>query len=362
MKLGLVGLPNVGKSTLFNAVMRGRAESANYPFSTVAPNVGIVPVPDARLSVLEDMYKPKAVTPAVIEMVDIAGLVQGSGQGQGMGNQFLSHIREVDAIVHVVRIFEDENVTHAYENIDPLRDIEVINLELVIADLEVVERRLSKSGKSNKNDKLYPREPEVLNILQEAFQEGKSARHIKWDNSDDEKFVESLNLLTGKPMLYAANIKEDQITGTNEHVQKVEAFAEDEGSKVFPICAKIEEEMAALDPEEKDMFLQELGLEQGGLDRLITAGYELLGLISFLTAGPKEVRAWTIRKGLKAHQAAGKIHSDLERGFIRAEVVAFEDLERLGSYNKAKESGLVRVEGKEYIVKDGDVVLVRFNV
>ncbi|MCL2398882.1 MAG: redox-regulated ATPase YchF [Defluviitaleaceae bacterium] len=362
MKLGIVGLPNVGKSTLFNAIMRGRAESANYHFSTINPNVGVVPVPDPRLAVLEEMYQAKVVTPAVVEMVDIAGLVEGASQGEGMGNQFLSHIREVDAIVHVVRGFEDENITHVYEEIDPLRDIEIINLELIISDLEVVERRLSKSGKANKNDKIYHREADVLKILQAAFMDGTCARHINWENPDDAKYVESLNMLTGKPVLYAVNVLENEIKEENLHVKNVEAFAEKEGSKVFSICAKIEEEIALLDAEEKEMFLQELGLEQGGLDRLIAAGYELLGLISFLTAGPKEVRAWTIRQGTKAPQAAGKIHSDLERGFIRAEVVDYEDLNRLGSYNKAKESGLVRVEGKEYIVKDGDVVLVRFNV
>ena len=360
MKLGIVGLPNVGKSTLFNAIMQAGAEAANYPFSTVSPNVGMVPVPDPRLNVLSDMYSPKVVTPAVVEMVDIAGLVQGASKGEGMGNQFLSHIREVDALVHVLRCFEDENVAFVYEEIDPLRDIETINLELVISDMELVERRLSKTGKGKKNDKIYPRENEVLKILQEALAEGTCARHITWDNPDDGKFADSLNLLTSKPVLYAVNVHESD--NENPHMAKLTEFAEAENSKIFVVCAKIEEEIVALEAEEKEMFLDELGFTQGSLDRLIAAGYELLGLISFLTAGPKEVRAWTIRQGLKAPQAAGKIHSDLERGFIRAEVVAFDDLERLGSYNKAKESGLVRVEGKEYLVKDGDVMLIRFNV
>ena len=361
MKLGLVGLPNVGKSTLFNAIMDNKTESANYLFSTLAPNVGVVPVPDARLYVLEKMYQPKVVTNAVVEMVDIPGLVEGASQGEGMGNQFLSYIREVDAIVHVVRGFEDKNIMHVYEDINPLRDVEIIDLELIVADLDVVERRLSKVVRL-KNDRVYHREVEVLQELQTYFNEGKCARQIEWDNFDDEKYVKGLNLLTTKPVLYAVNMSEDDINTNNNFVSEVEEHAKKENSMVFPICAKLEEEIAALDKEEKEAFLHEMGLELGGLDRLISAGYELLGLISFLTAGPKEVRAWTIRRGLKAPQAAGKIHSDLERGFIRAEVVAFDDLERLGSYNKAKDSGLVRIEGKEYIVQDGDVMLIRFNV
>lgn len=364
MKLGIVGLPNVGKSTLFNAIMQGGAEAANYPFCTIDPNVGVVPVPDSRLTVLETMYESKSLIPAVVEMVDIAGLVKGASKGEGMGNQFLSHIREVDAIVHVVRGFEDENITHVYEKVDPIRDIDIINLELVIADLEVIERRHEKAQKANrlKTDKTYHRELEVLEVLLATLKDGKSAKSVTWDDAEDAKFVESLNLLTDKPMMYAVNVKEEDINDKNQFVTKVEAFAEKENSKAFTICAKIEEEISALDPEEKEMFLEELGLEQGGLDKLIVAGYDILGLISFLTAGPKEVRAWTIRRGLKAPQAAGKIHSDFERGFIRAEVVAFNDLNTHGSYNKAKESGLVRVEGKDYTVKDGDVILFRFNV
>lgn len=364
MKLGIVGLPNVGKSTLFNAIMQTGAESANYPFSTIAPNVGMVSVPDSRLMILSDMYNPKVITPATLEMVDIAGLVQGASKGEGLGNQFLSHIREVDALVHVIRCFEDEQVPFVYPDIDPLRDIETINFELVIADLDLVERRLEKLGKGKKNEKLYPREKEALETLQESLLNSTCARHISWEVPEDGQYAESLNLLTNKPMLYAVNVHEDNISEieSNPHMDKLTAFAQEEGSNVLTVCAKIEEEISALPPEEKDMFLEELGLSEGSLDRLIAAGYGLLGLISFLTAGPKEVRAWTIRRGLRAPQAAGKIHSDLERGFIRAEVVAYDDLVRLGSYNKAKESGLVRVEGKDYIVKDGDVMLIRFNV
>ena len=361
MKLGIVGLPNVGKSTLFNAIMQAGAESANYPFSTINPNVAMVPVPDRRLNVLTEMHKSKLTTPAVLEMADIAGLVQGASKGEGLGNQFLSHIREADALVHVLRCFEDDQVAFVYPEIDPLRDIETINIELMIADLELVERRLDKK-KDKRNALQYPREDEVLKVLQEALTNGSCARQISWDNSDDSRFVQSLNLLTAKPLLYAVNIQESDINKENPHLKKLKAFAEEEGSKVFEVCAKIEAEIAALAPEEKELFFEELGLSQGSLDQLIAAGYELLGLCSFFTAGPKESRAWTIRRGLKAPQAAGKIHSDMERGFIRAEVVAFDDLERSGSHNKAKENGLVRVEGKDYVVKDGDVMLIRFNV
>ncbi|MCL2015807.1 MAG: redox-regulated ATPase YchF [Defluviitaleaceae bacterium] len=365
MRLGIVGLPNVGKSTLFNAITQGGAEAANYPFCTIDPNVGVVPVPDERLAILQEIYQSKAVIPAVVEMVDIAGLVKGAGTGEGMGNKFLSHIREVDALVHVVRGFEDENVTHVYTSVDPIRDIEIIRLELIISDWEMVERRHERVLKANKSPKkpdVYPRELEVLEILQVSFKDGICARHIVWDNPEDEKYMQTLNLLTAKPVLYAVNVLEDEILTGNQHVKTVEDFVTKENSKVFSMCAKIEEEISALAKEDKMLFLQDLGLEQSGLDKIVAAGYELLGLISFLTAGPKEVRAWTITKGLKAPQAAGKIHSDMEKGFIRAEVVSFDDLHRLGSHTKAKENGLVRIEGKDYAFQDGDVVLIRFNV
>ena len=362
MKLGIVGLPNAGKSTLYNAIMQTGAEASNYPFSTVSPNVGRVPVPDERLGKLNEIYNAKAVVPTAIEMVDIAGLVKGASRGEGLGNQFLSHIREVDALVHVVRCFEDENVTHVYDSIDPVRDIETVNLELVFADLDMIERRLAKVSKTARTDKSYQREESILIRIKETLEEGQSARSLTWDDAEDIKLVESLTLITQKPVLYAANVSESDIGKTGGVLTALEEFAKADGSSLYVSCAKLEAEIATLEPEEKEMFLEDMGIKENGLARLISAGYELLGLISFLTAGPKEVRAWTIRKGSKAPQAAGKIHSDLERGFIRAEVVAFDDLVASGTYAGAKEKGLVRVEGKQYVVKDGDVMLILFNV
>lgn len=365
MKLGIVGLPNVGKSTLFNSLTKAGAESANYPFCTIDPNVGIVTVPDERLTKLTEMYNSAKTTPAVIEFVDIAGLVRGASKGEGLGNKFLSHIREVDAIVHVVRCFEDTNVVHVDGSIDPIRDIETINLELVFSDLEILERRIAKTGKMAKADKSLQKEVDVLQKLKDALEQGISARAVEFDTPEEKAFVDSLTLLTAKPVLYAANVAEDDLAddgASNEFVQRVREYAAKEGSEVFVLCAKIEEEISDLDEADKKEFLADLGVDGSGLDRLIAASYKLLGLISYLTAGPQESRAWTITKGTKAPQAAGKIHSDFERGFIRAEVVAYDDLMRLGSYNAAKEQGLVRSEGKEYVVKDGDVVLFRFNV
>ena len=365
MKLGIVGLPNVGKSTLFNSMTLGKAEAANYPFCTIDPNVGIVTVPDERLTKLTEMYNSAKTTPAVIEFVDIAGLVRGASKGEGLGNKFLSHIREVDAIVHVVRCFEDTNVVHVDGSIDPIRDIETINLELVFSDLEILERRIAKTGKMAKADMSLQKEVDVLQKLKDALEQGISARAVEFDTPEEKAFVDSLTLLTAKPVLYAANVAEDDLAddgASNEFVQRVREYAAKEGSEVFVLCAKIEEEISDLDEADKKEFLADLGVDGSGLDRLIAASYKLLGLISYLTAGPQESRAWTITKGTKAPQAAGKIHSDFERGFIRAEVVAYDDLMRLGSYNAAKEQGLVRSEGKEYVVKDGDVVLFRFNV
>ncbi len=363
MKLGIVGLPNVGKSTLFNALTKAGAESANYPFCTIDPNVGVVSVPDERLAFLADLYKTEKVIPAVIEFVDIAGLVRGASKGEGLGNQFLSHIREVDAIVHVVRCFEDSNVVHVEGSVDPLRDIETINLELIFSDLEVLERRLLKAQKGQKSgDKALMAETKLLERLKAHLEDGQVARRFETENEEEAAILADMNLLTYKPVLYATNVKEDDLATGNAYVEQVQKFAAEENSEAFIVCAQIEQEIAEMDDEDKLMFLEDLGISQSGLDRLIAASYKLLGLISYLTAGPKEVRAWTITNGTKAPGAAGKIHSDFERGFIRAEVVAFDDIKACGTYNAAKEKGLVRVEGKDYVVKDGDIMLFRFNV
>ena len=365
MKLGIVGLPNVGKSTLFNSLTKAGAESANYPFCTIDPNVGVVPVPDERLQLLGDFYHSKKVTPAVIEFVDIAGLVKGASKGEGLGNQFLANIREVDAIVHVVRCFEDENVIHVDGNINPLRDIETIDLELIFADLEVLERRIAKTTKTARMDKEAAKELEFQQRLKKLLEDGKDASLIELENEDEEKWFAEYNLLTGKPVIYAANVSEDDLAddgASNEHVAKVREFAKEHDSEVFVICAQIEEEISELEDDEKKMFLEDLGLKESGLEKLVRASYRLLGLMSFLTAGEDETRAWTIRLGTKAPQAAGKIHTDFERGFIKAEGVNYQDLLDCGSYAGAREKGLVRMEGKDYVVRDGDVILFRFNV
>lgn len=365
MKLGIVGLPNVGKSTLFNSLTKAGAESANYPFCTIDPNVGVVTVPDERLNVLGDMYNTKKIIPAAIEFVDIAGLVKGASKGEGLGNQFLANIREVDAIVHVVRCFEDSNIVHVDGSIAPLRDIETINLELIFSDIEILERRIAKAAKVARNDKTAAKELALLERIKAHLEEDNMARSFTADDEEEQELLESFNLLTYKPVIFAANVAEDDLAddgASNDGVKTVREYALREKCEVFVVCAQIEQEIAELDDEEKKMFLEDLGLKESGLEKLIKASYSLLGLISYLTAGEPEVRAWTIKKGTKAPGAAGKIHSDFERGFIRAEVVAYQDLIDCGTYAAAKEKGLVGVEGKEYVVKDGDIMLFRFNV
>ena len=364
MKLGMVGLPNVGKSTLFNAITNAGAQSANYPFCTIEPNVGMVSVPDERLNRLAEMYHPVKFTPATIEFVDIAGLVKGASKGEGLGNKFLSHIREVDAIVHVVRCFENDDIIHVEGSVDPARDIGIINLELILADMETLSRRIDKTAKALKGDKSLQPELDFLKKIMAALEQEQPARSVEADENE-QKILATLDLLTLKPVIYACNMSEADFTGgleTNPRYNAVKAIAAREHAEILPICAELEAEIASMPAEEKSLFLAELGLEQSGLERLITACYHLLGLISFLTAGQPEVRAWTIKKGTKAPQAAGKIHSDFERGFIRAETISFDDLMACGSMAAAKEKGLVRSEGKDYVMKDGDIVLFRFNV
>ena len=364
MKLGIVGLPNVGKSTLFNAITNAGAQSANYAFCTIEPNVGVVAVPDERLDKLAEIYNPVKITPAFIEFVDIAGLVRGASKGEGLGNKFLSHIRETDAIIHVVRCFENDDIVHVDATIDPARDIETINLELIFSDIEMVERRIDRVSKALKGDKSLAGELEFLKKLKDSLESNIPARNIEC-NENEKAWLAEIALLTSKPVIYACNMSEDDFASgidNNPHYKAVCEIASAEGSEVLPICAELEAEIASLSPEEKEMFLSELGVESGGLDLLVKKSYSLLGLISFLTAGQPEVRAWTIKKGTKAPQAAGKIHTDFERGFIRAEVIAYDELIKYGSLAAAKEKGLVRSEGKEYVMNDGDVVLFRFNV
>ena len=363
MKIGIVGLPNVGKSTLFNSITNAGAECANYPFCTIEPNVGVVPVPDERLDKLTQIYKPEKTTHAIIEFVDIAGLVKGASKGEGLGNKFLSHIREVDALAHVVRCFKDSNIVHVDGSIDPLRDIETINLELIFSDMEMVDKRLDSAKKRLKADKKAASEIEVLEKIKVALEQGKCARTVELTDEEKEQ-IKDLYLLTSKPVLYIANVSEEQIENAenDEMVKQVKEFAKTENAKVIPLCVKIEEELSSLEGDDKKEMLEALGLSESGLDKVVKTSYDLLGLMSFLTAGEPEVRAWTIKKGTKAPQAAGKIHSDIERGFIRAEVVSYDDLIREGSMLACKEKGLVRSEGKEYVMQDGDIVLFRFNV
>ncbi len=363
MKMGIVGLPNVGKSTLFNAITKAGAECANYPFCTIEPNVGVVAVPDERLEKLAAIYNPQKVTPAVIEFVDIAGLVKGASHGEGLGNKFLSHIREVDSIIEVVRCFEDSNIVHVDGSINPIRDIETINLELIFADMETIEKRLDNAKKKLKADKKYQEEIEILEKVKQALEQGKPARTVTLSEEQKELLKDSF-LLTMKPILYVANVSENDLSTVeqNEKVQKVKEYAKQENAEVIPLCVKIEEELASLEKEEQKEMLEALDLDESGLDKVIKASYDLLGLMSFLTAGEPEVRAWTIQKGTKAPEAAGKIHTDIQRGFIRAEIVSYNDLIKEGSINAVKEKGLMRLEGKDYIMQDGDVVLFRFNV
>ena len=364
MKLGIVGLPNVGKSTLFNAITNAGAEVANYAFCTIEPNVGVVAVPDYRLDELAKMYSPKKITPAVIEFVDIAGLVKGASKGEGLGNKFLSHIREVDAVIHVVRCFDNDDIMHVSGSVDPKRDIETINLELILSDLEILDRRIDRTAKAAKGDKSLLTELEFLKRLKTELENGVSARAVEAD--DDEKAIlADIGLLSAKPVIYACNMSEDDFASNienNERYKAVCEIAKAEGAEVLPICAELEAEISSLSKEEKEMFLSDAGIESGGLDMLIQRSYSLLGLISYLTAGEPEVRAWTIKKGTKAPQAAGKIRSDFERGFIRAEVISFDELMACGSMQAAKEKGKIRSEGKDYVMQDGDIVLFRFNV